>query len=288
LIIVKLIGGLGNQMFQYAAARALALRRGAQLLLDITGFENYPKRKYCLHHFDLPAAMACPHHINRVIEPGWPLRFIDTILGRRRVIYRENAFTFDPEVLRLPDNSYLDGYWQSEKYFLDKSAAIRCDFSLPVPFIAQDSVWREHIRNTLAVSLHVRRGDYASEASIAAVHGTCAPEYYARASAAMVDLVGREPHFFIFSDDPTWAADNLHLKWPHSFVSKPAAPTDRTISEFAMMTGCKHHIIANSSFSWWAAWLCSNPEKIVIAPKRWFRSEERDDRDLIPPEWQRV
>jgi hypothetical protein len=104
----------------------------------------------------------------------------------------------------------------------------------------------------------------------------------------MADFTGCTPHFFIFSDDPAWVADNLRLDWPYSLVSRPGALLDRDITELNLMSACKHHIIANSSFSWWSAWLGSEFGKIVIAPKQWFRSRDLDDRDLIPAGWRRV
>jgi hypothetical protein len=133
-----------------------------------------------------------------------------------------------------------------------------------------------------------RRADYLSDPNVAAVHGTCTGDYYLRATRAMVDALDREPHFFIFSDDPAWAAENLRLDWPCSLVTRPDHVADRDIAEFRLLTVCKHHIIANSSFSWWGAWLGCEPEKIVIAPERWFRSTQLDDGDLIPPGWRRM
>jgi hypothetical protein len=275
-------------MFQYAAGRALARRLRAKLSLDLTGFENYPKRSYKLHHFDLPASIALPRHIRRATRPSKLVSLADELLGRRRIYYREKAFTFDSDVLCLPDHTYLDGYWQSEKYFIDLSATIRREFTPPGLGVAEDAIWFDRIHNCLSVSLHVRRGDYVSEDKVAAVHGTCPPDYYVRASRAIVAGLGRKPHFFIFSDDPSWAVDNLHLEWLHSLVSLHDQTADRDIREFRLMTACKHHIVANSSFSWWAAWLGSEPGKIVIAPERWFLSPRLDDRDLIPTGWRRI
>lgn len=177
MIIVKLIGGLGNQMFQYAAARALALRLDSQLLFDIGDFEDYRKRKYRLHYFDLPAAVAHRRDVDRVVNPGRFMKLIDHLLNCEWTYYREKGFTFDPAVLHLPDNIYLDGYWQSEKYFVDASATIRDEFALPVPSATDDSIWLNRIHDAVSVSVHVRRGDYVTEEHISAVHGTCPPDY---------------------------------------------------------------------------------------------------------------
>lgn len=288
LIIVRLVGGLGNQMFQYAAGRALALRRGVELLLDVRAYANNPKRRYSLQHFALAAAFASADQLRRATAPGWLERVADTLCGRPRVYYREQAFTFDPAVLRLPDRTYLAGFWQSEQYFVDAAAAIRRELAPPDAGAAADAIWLERIRGSCSVSLHVRRGDYASEPAKAAYHGTCAPDYYARAARAAADMLGCEPHFFVFSDEPDWAASNLDLQWPHSFVVCDDGNADRDIREFRLMSACRHHITANSSFSWWAAWLGSDPDKIVIAPKQWFASPTMNDRDLIPPGWRRL
>jgi Glycosyl transferase family 11 len=284
LVIVKLIGGLGNQMFQYATGRALAERLGVKLLLDVEAFKNYTKRSYKLHHFDLPAAIALPCQVHRATRPNKLAALVDNILGRRCIVYPEKAFTFDAKVLSLSSDVYLDGYWQSEKYFITSSNTIRREFALAKLGTSKDALWLDQIRGHLSVSLHVRRGDYISDANTSAVHGTCAPDYYARASYALAAQLGGDPHFFVFSDEPKWARENLRLQFSHSFASLEGEEEDRDIREFRLMCACKHHIIANSSFSWWAAWLGADPGKIVVAPKRWFRSLH-DDRDLIPEGW---
>jgi hypothetical protein len=288
LIIVKLRGGLGNQMFRYAAGRALALRLKVNLMLDILSFRNYPKRRYGLHQFNLDAAIARFGHIRLATRPNALDRMYGKLSGQRWLYYREKAFTFDADVLRLPNHTYLDGHWQSERYFIDASTSIQREFTLLNLDASEDAIWLDRIRRCCSVSLHVRRGDYVREENVAVVHGTCPVDYYINASRIIANDVGVDPHFFIFSDEPAWAMNNLRLEWPHSFVVCSDHAGDRDAREFRLMTSCKHHIIANSTFSWWGAWLGSERSKIVIAPKRWFASSRLDDRDLIPASWRRI
>jgi hypothetical protein len=134
-----------------------------------------------------------------------------------------------------------------------------------------------------AVSLHVRRGDYVSNPDSSRVHGLCGADYHQAAVRRIAEVVP-QPHLFVFSDDPQWAAGNLHLDHPATIVT--GNDTRRDYEDLHLMSLCKHHIVANSSFSWWGAWLDTNPDKIVIAPERWFAHEQHDTRDLLPPTWQ--
>lgn len=286
MIVSRLIGGLGNQMFQYAAGRALALRRGVPFRVDRRGFASYKTHAFGLDCFradvkDAPAdqlpGAAAESRINRLLRPF--------LRGPVRV-HPEKAFTFDPQVLALPDNTYLDGYWQSEQYFNDQAAAIREDFTVRHPPSAENQRWLERIAASNAVSLHVRRGDYVTNPSANAVHGTCDLDYYRRAVDHLRNASGADPAIFVFSDDPDWVAANLQLPFDMHLVRNNDAATN--YEDLRLMSACRHHVIANSSFSWWGAWLDPAPDKIVVAPKRWFRSDEMDDTDLIPAAWVRT
>jgi tellurite resistance-related uncharacterized protein len=289
VIVTRLIGGLGNQMFQYAAGRAVARRLSVPLKIDSSGFANYHLHRYSLHNFTLEAAEASPQErpsgdatspqglIRRRLGPGAPP-------GLR--VYREQAFTFDPNVLTLGDGTYLDGYWQSERYFADSEPLIRRDFTLRTPPTAENAEWLGRIASTPAVSLHVRRGDYASDPRTNAFHGLCSPEYYARAARFITDRTEGQPEFYVFSDDPTWVRENFRLDFLTHYITHNTK--ERDYEDLRLMSACRHHILANSTFSWWGAWLSPSPKKIVVAPQHWFRDATVDDRDLIPAAWVRL
>jgi hypothetical protein len=296
MIIVRLRGGLGNQMFQYAAGRRLALVNKAPLKLDLQWFEKVPpgdtERRFELGIFAGERQIASPEEIRdlRGIDTGgWP-KLAKAFLKRtglmvKRSWVREKHYHFDPEVLDLRGDFYLDGYWHSESYFADARETIVKDFALRT---APDAANRECagvIEAVEAVSMHIRRGDYVTNPAAGRYHGVSPLEYY-QAAVAEVAAKLRAPHFFAFSDDPDWVKANLRIAAPLTCVEHNGP--EKAYEDLRLMTLCRHHIIANSSFSWWGAWLSRNPEKIVVAPRRWFNSDEIDTRDLIPASWLRL
>lgn len=291
MVIVRLTGGLGNQMFQYAAGRALADRLGTELLIDTRAFEHalafraYTRRAYALAPFSLRARVATAADLKNwpvwVIEIGMRLGFVRPLFRRWHF---ESALRYDASLRTLHDPICLVGYWQSERYFIDVADGIRADFTLRESLCDANANLLELARSTGAVGLHVRRGDFVSLSNAAQVHGLCSIDYYGRA----INLVrSRCPgcRFLIFSDDPQWARAELPLDPSAVFVTGNA---ERPEQDLILMSACNHHIIANSSFSWWGAWLASNPSKIVIAPKRWFLNAAHDASDLIPDRWIRM
>ena len=214
-------------------------------------------------------------------------RLLDRALPlRRRTLIVERAFTFDPDVLRTTRrNIYLQGYWQSEKYFRDIRPMLQRDLTVKTEPDAANAAMAGRIRRVESVSLHVRRGDYVSNEVTTRVHGVMDPDYYRRAAEDLGARV-RQPHFFVFSDEPQWAREHLELGHPTTVVDLNGP--DRSCEDLRLMRLCRHHIIANSSFSWWGAWLSDGPDPVVIAPKRWFRESEHDTRDLIPDRWRRL
>ena len=297
VVIARLIGGLGNQMFQYATGRALALRREATLKLDVTGFAGagaHTKRRFELDCFSIHGSAASDADLAQFgraakLESS-PL---DRVLRRLRIerakgawpIYREPHFQFDPAVPELQAPIYLDGYWQSERYFSDIAGVLREEFSAMAPLDPENKALAAGIDAVNAVSLHVRRGDYISDPATNRFHGICSPDYYQRAVDYIAARAG-VPHLFVFSDDQQWTRGNLHFAVPMTFVG--ANPPDCGYRDMQLMARCRHHIIANSSFSWWGAWLNSSREKIVVAPRQWFGACDNDTRDLIPPNWVRL
>lgn len=286
MILVHLSGGLGNQMFQYALGRRLSLERKVPLVLDTGSFARDRLRDFELDQFQIAGKVASPF-LARLARP-WPQSWN----GRKRFfrwpglpVVKERDFPFDPVVLECPRWARLDGYWQTERYFADTADRIRADFQLREPIGSSHRDLLQRIEAANSVSVHVRRGDYVSDAATNEYHGTCSPAWYEQAMSAMAERV-EKPAFFVFSDDPAWARDNLPKRWPIVFIDPQ--PAGREAADMHLMAACRHHIIANSSFSWWGAWLDPRSDKQVIAPQRWFNKAAKDTRDLIPPGWVRL
>ena len=289
MIIAKLLGGLGNQMFQYATARRLAEKHSTILKLDVTGFEEYKLRRYNLHCFQAWEYLATQTEIesikgNQNIFSGLRRKFISKldIKHPRNSWIIEKQFHFDADILESPNNVLLDGYWQSEKYFADITDILRREFAIKYQQDIQSQKFADSIQNTEAVSLHVRRTDYVQNVLTNKIHGTCDQDYYDRSVRYIAERV-TNPHFFVFSDEPQWARDNLKLDFPMTIVDCNDA--SRNYEDLRLISMCKHNIIANSSFSWWGAWLNSNLDKLVIAPQKWFNDETRNTKDIIPERW---
>lgn len=292
MIITQLIGGLGNQMFQYAAGRGLSLRKDTILNLDISGFANYG-----LHQgFELQRVfgnrfeIASPMNIRRVL--GLQSHAIVRRVMSQRLFasFRSKSFIAEPHfrywpgINDLTKDCYLSGYWQSEKYFGDIAPQIRADFTFQLPLENQNSEVVKQINQVNAVSLHVRRGDYASNSKTTAIHGLCSLDYYLSSIKRMAEQV-EHPYFFVFSDDITWVRSNLKINFPHQYINHNHGI--ESYNDMRLMSICRHHILANSSFSWWGAWLNAKPDKVVIAPQKWF-SKTTDTSDLIPSSWIKV
>lgn len=292
MIITRICGGLGNQMFQYAMGRHLACIHNTDLKLDLSWYDDCSGRTYDLEAFTIKAERASKTETNRIksVMQKKNDRLIDRLssilLRAKDLCYiKENYFHYDPGILKSPDNSYLDGYWQSEKYFQAIADTIRNDFSLRAPLSNGNQRTLEHILKANAVSIHVRRGDYASNPGTNLVHGTCSPKYYSTAAELIASRLD-SPEFFIFSDDIAWTRDNLKIHYPHTYVA--GTVSDQAAQEIVLMSNCKHHIIANSTFSWWGAWLNTSINKTIIAPHQWFTTQNQSQRmmqDLLPASW---
>lgn len=291
MVIVKLDGGLGNQLFQYAMGKALSQRRGAVLKLDPSGLANpdyRTRRRYELAPFHLPEALATPAEV-AALTRSRP-RLLDRLMPWRTPrrpdsLVVEPHYHVDPAMLELPGKVYLSGYWQSERYFADVAPTIREAFTMTDPPTGANAELVEQIVATQAISLHVRRGDYLTDPAVLAMHGVCSPDYYAQAVAYMAERVtGLE--LFLFSDEPDWARANLSFAHPTHIVDINGP--DQCHEDLRLMSHCKHHVIANSTFGWWGAWLNPSGNKIVTAPQRWFAQDRWDVTDLIPANWVRL
>jgi len=265
MIIVNLIGGIGNQLFQYAAARYLSHLKSVELKLNLSAFETYKLHRYSLRNFNIKAGVASAEEVSD-----------------SSFIYHEKSFNFDPQLKELPSDVLLKGYWQSEKYFLEIEQLIREELQILIPLRALNKAAADEIQDTQSVSLHIRRGDYVTNEDTLAYHGICDLAYYDR-GIKMISARVAKPHFFIFSDDPEWAMQNLKTGYNTTYVTHNNAETN--YEDLRLMSLCQHQIIANSTFSWWGAWLNMNREKIVIAPKKWFNKPALNAADLIPRSW---
>ncbi len=299
MIIIQLLGGLGNQMFQYALGRQLAVLNNSELKFDITGFTRDPLRKYSLNCFSLPENIASDSEIIQ-IKYGHRSQVLARVCdflnrGLRRIIGRKpikassyliekQIFCFDSKILKQRSQLYLEGYWQAHGYFSGIRKILQKEFSLRSDPARENMQLLEQIKSCNAVSLHVRRGDYYSDPGTSRLYACCNSDYYKTAIDQIKSMLGN-PTFFVFSDEPDWAESGLDLD--NKVIVRANGP-ERAHEDLRLMQNCRHHIIANSSFSWWGAWLNENPDKIVIAPKTWINLANTDTRDLIPESWIRL
>lgn len=289
MIISHIIGGLGNQMFQYALGRTLSLARGVPLKLDTTDFSGYELHQgfQLARVFSVPAEEATYNDVAAML--GWRrYQILRRIMGRPGLlIVRGKRLIVEPcldywdGIHQVPAYCYLSGYWQSERYFQEYRQEIRSDFTFRKPLSGQNQEWSRRIRGVISVSLHIRRGDYVRNPETNAVHGLCSIDYYQSAARHIADLV-EAPEFFVFSDDISWARENLNLDFPCHYICENEGGD--SYIDMQLMSLCRHYIIANSSFSWWGAWLNPRDDKIVVAPHKWFSRKPRP-RDLLPDRW---
>jgi len=257
-IITKIMGGLGNQMFQYACAKALACRLGAKLQLDKSWFAE-GNRVFQLDAF--PAIR---------VYNAWKPNILQRIKLCKIRYTKESKISYWSEILNIKSSVHLRGYWQNEKYFSDISSIIKQDFSFPDFLCAEAENIAKKIKSSpCSVSIHVRRGDYLENIDY---HGLCSPEYYEKALEIIADKSKERLDLFLFSDDPQWVKDNFDSRGNSVVIVDIEQHKDAPYHDMHLMSLCKHHIIANSSFSWWGAWL-STENGTVIAPKCWFAEE---------------
>ncbi len=278
MIFSRLHGRLGNQMFQYAIGRGLALDHKVPLLLDSRPIDNAVAQ---LFMFDIQAEVA-----DETILPPDRNQRIPYILwryfGGEPQFCRERTLGYMKAAEQFSDNIYLHGYWQCEKYFTRYQAQIRQDLTLKAAPSGQNAKMLDRICNCNAVSIHVRRGDYITDKS----YQTCDLGYYETALQHVVDTTGKDPVVFIFSDDPKWVYDNLDVPFERVVVN--INDGDHGYEDMRLMAHCQNNIIANSSFSWWGAWLNTAPDKIVVAPKKWFANPKMFNPDITPKSWVRL
>lgn len=276
-------GGLGNQLFQYAAARSLALKHGCPVVLDAHWFDHPPPR-------DTPRALELMRYrvalrLASASEQA-QFRWMRGKLSRHLRLHPlhlvcEKGYGVHAPALDAPKHSYLLGHWQSEAYFAGIRGELLQEFTPKAPPGAADLALMHHMQRGTPVSVHVRRGDYLSSKTAAQFHGLCSLDYYRTAIGLVAQRVS-DPVFFIFSDDPEWTRAHIAPAFPCHYVSHNRP--EHAFQDLRLMSMCQHHIIANSSFSWWGAWLAPAQSGMVVAPATWFASG-RPCPDLIPSRW---
>ena len=279
-IRIKLTGGLGNQMFQFAIGFAIAKKNDVRLSLDL----NYINRRQLFNGFELEKVF---NIYSKVSFLNKTLSFqsinFKEILNKIDVTFynfKEPHFHYTSKILDIPKHSYLDGYWQSELYFKDCSKEIKKIFSFSDKLDEQNQLISNDIDQSNSISIHIRRGDFLLKRNDN--HYMNLKEYYLKAINESSKFF-KNPKYFIFTDDPSWVTDNFVLD--HSYFIVAVNQGAKSFYDMHLMSLCKSNIIANSSFSWWGAWLNDNKDKIIYAPKDWFKDKSISTDDLIPNSW---
>lgn len=321
MIIVRLSDGLGAQMFQYAFGRQLGIRSGQRVKYDVSWFEDRDQfggtdRSLTLDEFNTDLAYATGADRRSVLRGGpvgsWLSRHgyvLERIprgpqLTARWLNYYwevrdfPDSYPIDWPHRRLPylpildvqGDGFFDGYWYSHRYFEDIPDVLRDDFSVPRPLTGKDAEVSDRMEETTSVSIHVRRDDKLGQGPEDDPLGNALPlNYFEKAAAYIADRVVH-PHYFVFSDDPDWIASNIELDHPVTYVTHNDGSTDYI--DLTLMSRCDHYVMANSGFSWWAAWLNPSEDKIVVVPKPWTRYGYPDGSierwDFLPEDWVRM
>ncbi len=305
MIIAKLFGGLGNQMFQYAAGAALAHRHGTILKLDVSKFSRRLERvrheRYALACFNIQEHFATEAEILKyktlrqrahpVFRPG---RFLVKTLRNARLsefvermappvaYFEERSHRYDPDFLQLPMHSYVTGHWQSEKFFGEISDLLRAQFTFRYPPAAAVRGVLAQIEASRAVSIHFRRGDYVDNPEFQTIFGSTPMDYYHHAVKILREKIG-EFTLYVFSDDLDFVRNNFQPDLTRVYVDVSTPNT--AYEDMRLMSSCQHHIMSASTFSWWASWLNPHPGKVVIVPTPWFDQSSRDGTDIVPDAW---
>lgn len=270
---VKLMGGLGNQMFQYAMAKAVAERTGRSINLDTRFFRktkgNHTQRQLELHSFNVRATTdAAPPVILKMmpcVEEGQAIDVVKDCMRKGPVL--------------------LQGYWQAEQYFSCVKQKLREDFTLKGDRSARLKDYKQAVNGAQnPLCIHVRRGDYVTNPDAASVHGVCALSYY-QAAVARIMAVHPVDRCFVFTDDPAWVTANFSIGIPFDVIEPE--PGAAVAEDIFMMSLCRHHIVANSSFSWWGAWLARDDGGLTVAPEPWYLNPPPQGEEIVPKPWLR-
>jgi len=293
VVITKLQGGLGNQMFQYSAGKMLAIKNNSTLKLDISWYLTQNKRQYALHHFMVTEIFAKAEEVKRLLQFNrFSLRNITCklapkLINHKLIYIKQTDSKYCPSVFSAKGDVYLEGYWQNPDYFSEIQETLRRDFVLKEEAFGKNAEILRIIRNSNSASIHFRRGDYVYDNKTRMTHPICSDDYY-NSAIKILNQNFKDLIFFIFSDDIDWVKKNVIISNPTFYVDWNKE--ENSFEDLRLMSSCRHNIIANSTFSWWGAWLNSNPGKVVIAPEKWFADPEinKQTTDLIPEKWIRL
>jgi hypothetical protein len=286
LIVVKIIGGLGNQMFCYAYAKALQVK-GHDVKIDNSECEIKKLHGgYQLDKYYIDLSIATKEEISSIFSNSFIKKLFSKVGILQKNEIREKSLLFDETLLNIKDNRYISGYFQTDSYFKNIRSILLNHFLIKYEISDYGKKIKKLIEDSdNSCSIHIRRGDYTNSIN-KTIYNTCDLDYYKRA-LGFIKAYNRKIDFFIFSDDINWVKDNLQIERT-TYVQN----IDDKIphEDMYLMSLCKNNIIANSSFSWWGAWLNQYNKKIVVAPKRWFLNEKlyAQSKCIVPDEWKRI
>jgi len=286
-VTVLLMGGLGNQLFQIAAAKAISQKLSCKLLID----KSHPSintHPFLLDAFSFEYETVKENHsymkkhrkyisVFNKIYKNFKINF------GSKFFYIEKDYSFQENFFKINEGKFLFGYFQSEKYFIQISKIIKEMFQIKTELSEENKFWVNKIKQYNSISLHIRRGDYISNPSAKLLHNSCFESNYYQEAINYITKYVQNPFFMIFSDEPDWIRKNFKIDFPYEIIGHDQK--EQSYEDLRLMSLCKHNIIANSTFSWWGAWLNENPDKIVIAPKKWFNISSVDTKDIIPDAW---
>ncbi len=292
MVIIKLFGGLGNQMFQYAFGRYMAWKHQTELKFDVSFLldrsikdPGHTFRDFDLGIFGIDNAFATDKEI-KDFKSRVPLvkadKLLNKLLGLKSTYILERQFHFSPGELELPDGVYLEGYWQSEKYFKPIEDQIRQTFVVKEKLLPESEILAAEIMSKNSVCVNIRRGDFVANP----FHDILPVNYYDTAEEIIMQQVS-DLHLYVFSDDLDWCYKNLKFRSPFTIVADKYAGY-KYQDKFRLMSYCKHFIIPNSTYAWWAAYLAGNKSKIVIAPQKWFGDPTWNPQDLLLEDWIKI
>ena len=314
MIIAKLVGGVGNQMFQYACARNLALLHNTSLKIDISYLENQSAqvsggitpRAYELGIFNIVEEFASPADVKRLSQNVFPksvknaflrrvrnhtARFLRAkkVPGFSRVIEFNFGTDRKMDLSKLPDHIYLEGYWQKLDYITGYEQVLRKEFTFKNPFPPEVITLASEIQSCNSIGINVRRGDYYAKESVRRNMGTLDEDYFVEAANHVAKHVV-DPKFYVYSDDIDWCKSTLKVPFTTHFLEYDQAQRKLEFDLY-LFSKCRHNIISNGTFSWWGAWLNTNKDKMVVAPARWCndrRERNTVNKYLIPETWVRL
>ncbi|MEM8733644.1 MAG: alpha-1,2-fucosyltransferase [Planctomycetota bacterium] len=295
MIVSRIDGGLGNQLFQYAFGWYTAQCHGTDLVLDLSTYADQPEHGYLLDRLQIQARVLSQHETSRLprryqpesVRPPvfqhwsqWPLRKLN-LLEPQLSRTKEKPFGFDERFLTTSDNHYLVGYWQSERFFPGVRKELLQQFQ-PASISEKTTTLAERMLARPSIALHVRRGDYLTNPSAAGIYERLSMDYY---RSCLADRLSREPEseVYVFSNDLDWCRQQFDLRQKTIFVDHNDGST--AYEDMLLMSQAQCCVIANSTFSWWGAWLNDRSDRVVYAPSAWFRPETLDGTSILPKSW---